>query len=228
VLPDIVRHVDQVGQSGIVLFSRLDARTVDAAVAEQIAFFASIDQRFEWKAYAHDEPVDLVQRLAAHGFAIDDPESVMVLDLDSAPRSTATGHDIRRVTRAHDLRAVSAVKQRVYHDDASELLARLAHELEHAPDYLSVYLAVAGDAPAATAWVRFPANSAFASLWGGSTLPEYRHQGLYTALLHARLDEARARGYRYVTVDAGAMSRPILEKRGFVELTVATACTWPG
>ena len=74
---------------------------------------------------------------------------------------------------------------------------------------------------------RFPAHSAFASLWGGSTLPELRGRGLYTGLLAARLQEARARGARYLTVDAGPMSRPILERRGFRLLTHATACTWP-
>ena len=71
-----------------------------------------------------------------------------------------------------------------------------------------------------------PPRSAFASLWGGSTLPELRKRGLYTSLLNARLEEARQRGFRYLTVDAGDMSRPILEKRGFRLLTHATACNW--
>jgi GNAT superfamily N-acetyltransferase len=81
---------------------------------------------------------------------------------------------------------------------------------------------------AACAWIRFPPGSPFASLWGGATLPELRNRGLYTALLAARVQEARARGWRYLTIDAGHMSRPIVEKRGFRLLTYATACNWRG
>jgi len=90
---------------------------------------------------------------------------------------------------------------------------------------IAVYIADFDGAPAACAWVRFPRASAFASLWGGSTVPELRHRGLYTDLVAARLLEARARGFRYLTCDARSTSRPILEKRGFRLLTFATACT---
>ena len=80
--------------------------------------------------------------------------------------------------------------------------------------------------PAACGWIRFRPGGAFASLWGGSTLPELRQRGAYAALVAARLAEARARGARFVTVDAGPMSRPILHQRGFRLLTYATACSW--
>ena len=66
-------------------------------------------------------------------------------------------------------------------------------------------------------------------LWGGSTLPDYRKQGLYTGLLAVRAREAQARGRRFLTVDASPMSRPILERFGFVTIAMATECVWqPG
>ena len=77
--------------------------------------------------------------------------------------------------------------------------AGLAYELEHAPDHLSVYVAYADNVPVACGWIRFPEASPFASLWGGSTVPELRNRGLYTALLAVRVQEARARGWRYLT-----------------------------
>jgi len=46
----------------------------------------------------------------------------------------------------------------------------------------------------------------------------FRNQGLYTALLAVRAREARDKGYRFLTVDASEMSRPILEKHGFVKI----------
>ena len=225
----VVRHIDLLGHSGVVLFSRLNADNVDAAIQEQVDFFGALPQDFEWKAYAHDAPADLVSRLARQGFDVDEPEAVMVADLQTAPALdplTDTAIVVRRVTSRAELADVAAVKQQVYGHGAADLLDQLGFELDNAPDYLSVYLAEVDGTPAATAWLRFRRGSAFASLWGGSTLPEHRNRGLYTALLAARLAEARARGMRYVTVDAGAMSRPILEKRGFSVLTYATACVY--
>ncbi|MCA9986957.1 MAG: GNAT family N-acetyltransferase, partial [Anaerolineales bacterium] len=72
----------------------------------------------------------------------------------------------------------------------------------------------------------YPAGSQFASLWGGSTIERYRRQGLYTALLAARAQEARGRGVRYLTVDASPMSRPILEKLGFQFIAYSFPCKW--
>ena len=118
------------------------------------------------------------------------------------------------------------VKERVYTKDINDLVDRLAHELEHTPDGISVYVAYLDGAPAACAWIRFPRSSAFASLWGGSTVPEARRRGLYTDLLNVRVQEAIGRGFRYLTIDAGSMSRPIVEKHGFQVLTFATACMW--
>jgi GNAT superfamily N-acetyltransferase len=225
----VVRHIDFVGHSGVVIFSRLSVANADRSIQEQIAFFEALPQDFEWKAYAHDAPADLVTRLGRLGFDVDESEAVMVTDLQSAPALdplTDTAITVRRIGTRAELADVAAVKQRVYGHGAAELLDQLGYELDNAPHYLSVYVAEMAGTPAATAWIRFPSSSAFASLWGGSTLPEQRNRGLYTALLAARLAEARARGVRYVTVDARAMSRPILEKRGFAVLTHVTACVY--
>jgi GNAT superfamily N-acetyltransferase len=227
-LPWLVRQVDLVGRVGAVIHSRLTALTVDDAAREQVDYFTSLGQSFEWKAYAHDQPPDLVARLAALGFEIDEPEAILVLDLQAVDALPPGSADVRRIETPDELRHVAAVKSRVDRGDSATLVAQLTFELETAPDYLSVYVAFLDDVPAATARIRFPKSSAFASLWGGSTVPELRNRGLYTALLAARLDEARRRGFRYVTVDARHMSRPILEKRGFRLLTYATACMWHG
>jgi GNAT superfamily N-acetyltransferase len=225
-LPQVARHLDLIGHSGTVIHSRLATETADAAIEEQIAYFQSVGQDFEWKAYAHDQPPDLLERLAAHGFELDETEAILVIDVHDPPAALlAATANVTRLHQLDDLRAVSSIKQQVGGD---QMVDQLAYEMEHAPDYLSVYMAYAEDVPAACGWIRFPEASPFASLWGGTTLPEQRNRGLYTALLAARVQEARDRGWRYVTVDAGHMSRPILEKRGFRLLTYATACIWHG
>ena len=60
---------------------RFEAMTADAAIAAQVAYFSGLGQAFECKVYAYDQPGDLVDRLAARGFEIDQPEAVMVLDV---------------------------------------------------------------------------------------------------------------------------------------------------
>ncbi|NMB86841.1 MAG: GNAT family N-acetyltransferase, partial [Chloroflexi bacterium] len=94
------------------------------------------------------------------------------------------------------------------------------------PEVRSIYVAYAGDQPVATAWIYFPPHSRFASLWGGSTRAEYRGRGLYTALLAIRLQEALRRGVTYLSVDASSMSRPILEKYGFVKIAAESPMMW--
>ena len=91
---------------------------------------------------------------------------------------------------------------------------------------MSVYVAYIDDQPASAAWTYFPKHSQFASLWGGSTLQNFRKLGLYTGLLAVRAQEAKARQVRYLTVDASEMSRPILEKYGFEMITYSYPCKW--
>lgn len=62
------------------------------------------------------------------------------------------------------------------------------------------------------------------NLAGSSVAPSARGRGVYRALVAARWDEAVARGLPALTVQAGQMSRPILERLGFQ--TVATQLTF--
>jgi hypothetical protein len=41
------------------------------------------------------------------------------------------------------------------------------------------------------------------------------------------VQEARQRGYRYLTIDASPMSRPIVARHGFIQLTSAIQFGWP-
>jgi GNAT superfamily N-acetyltransferase len=219
---NVVRYVDVVGRSSCVLYSALDEDNVESAIEEQVAYFDSLGHELEWKAFSHDRPADLVERLVRHGFVPDEQEAIVVLDVHAAPAEMfELQPTVRRVLDPNELDAIRIIKEEPDNADRTE---RLAWEMRHTPEQLSVYVADVDGAAAACGWVRFPPNTAFASLWGGSTLPALRGRGLYTALVRARVREARERGYQYVTVDAGHMSRPILERRGFVALTFATAC----
>jgi len=60
------------------------------------------------------------------------------------------------------------------------------------------------------------------NLNGAGVLPSARGRGVYRALVAERWREAVARGTPALTVQAGAMSRPILEKLGFVAVAEVT------
>lgn len=224
----VIRHVALTGYESMVLYSEVDEATAEAAVQEELAFFSGIGHSFEWKVYDHDRPVDLVPRLERHGFQVGSPEAIMALDMLDAPAEllAPVRFDIRRIDDPGDLGQVIAVEEYVWNEDFAGLAERLAHDLSHHPDLVSVFVAYVDGLAASAAWIYHDPGSAFASLWGGATMPVFRRLGLYTGLLATRVQEAKKRGARYLTVDAGPMSQPILERFGFHRLTYAHPCVW--
>jgi len=224
VLSSLVRFVRPMPGMSFVLYSELDDTTADAAIDEQLDYFGRLRSDFEWKAYSHDRPADLVARLVARGFVAEEPDAIMALDVAAAPDSLLTppATDVRRLTHPDQLTDVVSVLEPVWQEDFKWVHGRLGAHMA-IDGYLSVFVAYVTGVPACAGWTYYNADH-FAGLWGGSTLPAYRGQGLYTALLAARVREARERGVPYLTIDAGAMSRPIVARHGFELLTTATAC----
>jgi GNAT superfamily N-acetyltransferase len=225
----VIRHISLIdGEDGFVIYSHLDKESVEAVISTQIARFQSISQGFEWKVYDYDPPIDLIERLRRRRFEIGDPEAVLLLDLTAGPEALdmPVPASVVRVTDPGGVEAVVALENTVWGTDHHELGERLQRDLRERPETLSVYLSYAGRQPASAGWTFFHANSSFASLWGGSTLPQFRNQGHYSHLLAARAQEARSRGFSLLTVDASPMSRPILEKHGFQYLATTTPCNW--
>jgi GNAT superfamily N-acetyltransferase len=216
------------GEDGFVIYSNLDEGSVEAAISAQIARFQSIQQDFEWKVYDYDTPQDLIERLRRRGFEMDEPEALLVLDLTAGP--AALGRllppTVVRVTDPGSIDALVALENAVWETEHHDLGERLKRDLREHPEMLSVYLSYQGQQLASAAWIYFHTGSSFASLWGGSTLPQFRNQGHYTLLLAARAQEALSRGFPLLTVDASPMSRPILEKHGFQCLATSTPCKW--
>ena len=217
---------------GWILFTRLDADTIEAAIATQIADLGDRSggwtESFEWKVFDHDTPADLKQRLLAHGFEAEEPEALMALDLEDAPPRLRAPlqADVRRSSDPAQVKQITVVQEGVWDDAKLGLVEELAQTLSTRPDLLSIFQAYADEQPACNGWMRYHPGRQFADLWGGSTLPAYRGRGLYTAIVAARAQEARARGVRFLTVDASPMSRPILEKLHFRCLTYTTPFVW--
>lgn len=229
VFPHLIRQVPkEVGGEGFIAFTELDAINADDVIREQIAHFERIGANFEWKLYDYDTPSDLKERLAAHGFEIGEPESLMILPLDAAPPAllAPVTHDVRRLTEPAELEYIRAIKDEMEPAEYDSLLGYLHLMMTQNPERMSFYVAFVEERPVSCAWIHFPPTGQFASLWGGSTLPAYRGRGLYTALLAVRVQEAIRRGRRYLTIDAGPMSRPIVERFGFIYVATTYPCIW--
>lgn len=228
----VVRYVPLESRSGYrdgaVSYSHLAERDVAPAIDQQVRFFASLGLAFEWKVYEHDTPPDLRQRLAARGFEVEEGEAIMALELAHAPPQllAPVTHDVRRLEDPDQLDDFMAVQRLVWQRDLAGQEGDLRDTMILRPELVAVYVAYDRGQPVASARLYYDGRSPFASLWAGSTLASHRKQGIYTALLAARVQEAIRRGARYLTIDASPMSRPIVARFGFQHLTMAYACNW--
>jgi len=224
----VVRQLGLTDCRSCVIHTSLENQNIKNTIRDQIEYFESIGHDFEWKVFSHDTPPDLKEQLATHGFEIEVTEAILALDLTTlpAPLLQPAIHDIRRITDPSGIADVVAVQEQVWGENFEGLGKRLTNDMRNVPEQLSVYVGYAAGTPVSSAWIYSHPKTQFASLWGGSTLPEFRKRGYYTAMVAARSQEAKQRGARFLTLDARPMSRPIAEKIGFQLLCFANACNW--
>jgi hypothetical protein len=227
VLPHVVRIVRPAPGMNFIAYSDVNAENAEAVIAQQVADLRPLGQPFEWQVYEHDQPPDLVERLAAQGFEAEGWEPVMVLELETAPRAllAPVTAEVRRLTRLEELEDVIRVEEQVWGGDFGWMRQRMGAHLA-VPGYLSVYAAYVDGAPACVGWTYFNPYSQFGGLYGGSTLPGLRQRGLYTAVLAARVQEALRRGLRFLLIEPSEMSLPIVSRHGFKLLARKNACEW--
>ena len=226
---NIERTAGTVRMSGLwdlVIYSQLTEATADAAIALEKARPLAPGRKLEWKVYGHDKPDDLAVRLRNAGFEPDAPETLVVFDLSAElpDMGLPAGVAIRRVTDWAGLSDVVAVGIRAFGEDYSRTNDEFIARVEYGT--VLFYVAYLDGEPVSAARLEMPRLSEFAGLFGGGTVPEHRGRGIYRALVAARAEDARERGYRYLSVDARATSLPILLRLGFVPLTTVTSWNW--
>ncbi|WP_394835891.1 GNAT family N-acetyltransferase [Pendulispora rubella] len=207
-----------------VIWSELDAATVDGAIAAQVAYFARLGRSFEWKYHRHDRPSDLPERLVAAGFEAGEPESVMVANAADIAIDIVWPEGIRieTIADAAGIARMVALHDQVFGHSRPDFAEDLLAQLTGSPGSMVPFLVLDGDLPVCSARIEFHQGTEFASLWGGGTLESHRGRGIYRALVAHRARLALDRGTRYLHVDAMPDSRPILERLGFLELTTTT------
>jgi GNAT superfamily N-acetyltransferase len=213
-----------------VVFAQLTEADADREIARQIGFFGALGHGFEWKHFSHDQPASLPDKLRAAGFEAQESETLVALDAsqDFAGADIQNGIRIEELKDPGALEAIGVVNTAVYGNPrySEWLLTAITKEKQSDPGSIRIYAAVAGDRPVSVGWVRHKAGETFGGLWGGSTLPEWRGKGIYSALVAVRARAARQQGCRWLTVDCSPMSLPILERRGFQRLSTTTPYVW--
>jgi hypothetical protein len=224
---------------GFVSYRSLDGiegARLDDLIVRTIAHYRD-DTRvraFEWKTRGHDAPADLPERLLAHGFIAEEPETVMIGEaagLTTAPPLPAEV-TLRRIDPTdsegalRDVERMIAMQEAVFgrtaHDDAQTMARALIED-----SFLSeAWIAEADGEVICTGRLALVPDTEFAGLWGGATRDDWRLRGVYRALCAARARSAIEKGVRYLHSDSTEGSRPILERSGFVAVTTTTPYIW--
>jgi GNAT superfamily N-acetyltransferase len=205
-----------------IVYSRLADPDADDVVRGEMALARDGGYTLEWKLYGHDLPTDLAERLLAAGFEAGDLEQVLMLPVDDralAAFGTPAGCEVRRVRDEAGLADYAEIAREIGRRQPQEEQQELAAVLRRAPDTMSVHVAYVDGEPVAGGRIHFRAGGSCAELAGGRTKTAHRGRGLFTAVVGARLREARVRGRELVLTDALPTSEPILTRHGFRRVT---------
>jgi GNAT superfamily N-acetyltransferase len=225
----VVRWLAAGTQTSRIEWSELTDENADAVIGAQVRYFAARGTPVEWKLYDYDEPADLGRRLRAAGFTAGEDELMLVAEAAAIDPEVVLPAGVRLVPVRDEagLEAMLAVHDRAFSGDvASDLAERLRAQFIQAPDQIEMVVAMAGDEAVSAARIEFVAGTEFAGLWGGGTVPAWRGQGIFRALVAYRAGLAAERGFTYLQVDTSVMSRPILLRLGFEAIAVTTPYVW--
>lgn len=209
------------GVYNLIEYAALTPANADAAIAGEVAHFKARGEPFEWKVFGHDPLDDLSGRLALHGLAGQEIEAFLGYDLSrplppsrkSPPRIT-----VRALESEAQLGDLATVIQAAFGRVIPEQME--AVRLNIGTGRFTFHLAYDADGrPIGSGRLDTPAGKPFCGLYAGGVDPGARGQGVYRALVEARMQSAAAQGFRYAIVEAGPMSLPILQRLGFETLT---------
>jgi len=210
---------------GLALRLRVGANVETIVDAVRVWFAERGRAKFTWLVADSSTPPDLRERLLGLGAQPDAAEPSYAGMVLTEPPPAVEGVEVRPVETFDEYAAVRELGWDLLgmsEDQRAEPRARLASSWD---DYQTIdifnFAAFIDGRVVAAGGVQFTPHGAY--LAGGSTDPDYRGRGCYRALVRARWDAAAARGTPLLAVQAGAMSKPILERLGFRQIAAVHA-----
>ena len=214
-----------------VMRTQLTRDNVDDIIEETVVHFKSKNvTSFTWWAEPGTQPTDLGDRLLAHGFTYAEGPPGMAVDLLGLNEDITAPSDlrIRHVGDAGTLKQwVSTLISGFELPNSSseggffDLLIGLGFDLP-----LRNYVGLLDGEPIATALLFLGAG--VAGMYGVTTVPNARRQGIGAALTLAPLREARAMGYRIGILHSSEIGLGVYRRLGFQEYCKMSHYLWAG
>jgi hypothetical protein len=200
---------------------RLTPETVDATVEEVHGILRERGRyACTWEIGSSATPSDLRGRLYARGMVDDGDPDVVAMVLASPPPPPPPGVEARPVRDADEYVEAKRVAHAAFgmptEDPAEVERWRRNWEAEQASRRARTFVSLIDGRIVAHGTSTYTEHGV--TLNGGSTAPDARGRGAYRALVSARWDDAVEHGIPVLVTQAGAMSRPILERVGFAEV----------
>jgi hypothetical protein len=180
----------------------------------------------------HDStPLDLGDRLVAHGFINRGPSPGMAIDLKVLNENEKPPAGLKIITVEDDktLEAwchVTCAGFGIPEQAEPSIKEWLKTDIEHQQP-LKLYLGIMDGKPAATSLYYLGAG--VVGIYFVAALPEVRNKGVGFAITHRPLVEARKLGYRIGTLQASKMGEPVYLRMGFKEYFKTCSYSWmPG
>jgi len=208
---------------GEVLVETIHPDRIGQVVEEARALLAAHGKsQGAWVVAEAATPIGLVDELRSRGMvpweeAPLEPRSAAMVAVSTPDRGPA-GVDVQAVRTFDEFRLACRIRDEAFvfgEDDrgAFEAKERLLWEIEAGGGARRSFLARIDGEVVGYGGATVGTNAV--NLAGGATRADMRGRGVYRALVRARWDAAVERGTPALTVEAGRMSRPILERLGF-------------
>jgi ribosomal protein S18 acetylase RimI-like enzyme len=216
-------------QNGVFLssFDSDDAAYTGEKINEMLDFYSSRHTSFIWTTGPSTYPGDLATLLEARGFALVANTIGMAADVRALDEQVHTNASllIKEVEDLHALNILCEVEMRGF--DTSEEGAQRYYDTYANAGFgpgtpWHHYIGWLRDVPVASASLLYHAG--VAGIYGISTLPEARRQGVAAAMT---LHQARDTGYRVAILSPTDMSETIYRRIGFRAYCTLQHYRWP-
>jgi GNAT superfamily N-acetyltransferase len=168
----------------------------------------------QWEIGSRAQPAGLVDLLLERGLIRDTEPFAAALVLDREPPPAPEGIVARRVQSFDEFVAANEVQWEAFEATPEQVEEYRAMLPDRWREPQVMMHAAWLDGAIVSAGTCAPTRHGLV-LFGGATRPAARGRGAYRALIRARWEEAVSRGAPALLTQAGAMSRPILERSGF-------------
>lgn len=212
-----------------VMWAAFSPEDADRRVEETLALYDSAGLPGLWSVGPSSRPAGLGRRLLAHGLRHTDDEPGMAVELARLPEGWP-GPAGLAIERVDDPRALRRWVQTYVAGFAmpapwlQDLLAWEADPGDAERGRRLQYIGLLRGRPVATAQLLL--GGGVAGLYGLSTVPRARGQGIGGAMTLFALCQALGMGYHVGVLYASEVGRPLYERLGFREYLVASDYAW--